>query len=535
MHSMKILLILTGLLLSTHLSGQRLVKEFFPGKNHCFMTYMGNLKNGFVFSSYSLDKGIEPWISDGTTEGTKMLKDIYPGTGSSMASSSIYGNDTFIFFIAQESNRNGLWRTDGTTEGTIFLHTFDYILPEKYYNELCFHNGLLYFNSSDRYRNNLWSTDGTVSGTKLVHQFNDSGLNNRIGLNSWNGKLYIFASDLEHGTELWTSDGTSTGTLLLKDIYPGSMGSIILQKTKMLPAGNQLFFNARSSDLEGYELFCTDGTEIGTKLFKDFNQSPFGSGNPSLMASMGNYILFNVSGDSSKAWKTDGTLDNTVPLMRAVADSARDNYLYSVFPFNNQYLLYLYNSDQGTELYLSDNQFNNTKLVKDINPELQNSYMKDKVFIHKNKGYFLAANNMLGVDIWTTDGTFNNTVVYQEFIETVGTEDIIQWNDRIFFVGSVDPNIGAELYELDMNKNTGISSVTADKINIYPNPGHSGSIITIDVEDGSAIRWYNNNGQMVHESTCYNKKTELPSIARGLYTIELKTNDKIQHSMIIVD
>ena len=135
---MRIHLSLIGLLLTTHLSAQRLVKEFFPGKDHCFMTYMGNLKNGFVFSSYSEDKGIEPWISDGTTAGTKMLKDIYPGTGSSMASSSIYANDSFIFFIAQESNRNGLWRTDGTTEGTIFLHKFDYTLPDKYYNCLLY-------------------------------------------------------------------------------------------------------------------------------------------------------------------------------------------------------------------------------------------------------------------------------------------------------------------------------------------------------------------------------------------------------------
>lgn len=532
---MRIQLSLIGLLLTTHLSAQRMVKEFFPGKDNCFINFMGNLKNGFVFSSYSLDKGIEPWISVGTTEGTKMIKDIYPGTGSSLISSSVFTNDSFVFFVAQESNRNGLWRTDGTAEGTIFLHKFEYTIPEKHYNELCFHNGLLYFNSADNFRNRLWSTDGTVSGTKEVHVFNDSGMYNKISLNSWNDQLYIFASDREHGIELWTSDGTDAGTQLLKDIYPGTMGSVMYQRSKMLPAGDLLFFSARSSDVEGYELFCTDGTSAGTRLFKDINKSPFFSSYPGLTTGTGDYLFFNTLNDSSFVWITDGSLVNTKPLFKSNADGGINNYIYSVFPYNNQYLMYYYNTNVGTELYLCDNQFDNIKLIKDINPELQNSYMKDKVFVHNNKAYFLAANSMLGVDIWTTDGTFNNTTVYQEFIETVGSEDIIQWNDRIFFIGSVDPNIGAELYELDLNKNTGITSASADKINIYPNPGHPGSNLNIDVEDGTVIRWYNTSGQMVYENRCYNSKTEVPSITRGIYTIELKTNDMIQHIIIMVD
>ena len=42
-----------------------------------------------------------------------------------------------------------------------------------------------------------------------------------------NGLLYFTAWDAAHGTELWRSDGTSAGTMMVKDIYPGTAGSLV--------------------------------------------------------------------------------------------------------------------------------------------------------------------------------------------------------------------------------------------------------------------------------------------------------------------
>lgn len=67
--------------------------------------------------------GSEPWISDGTPEGTRLLKDIMPGSADS--SPTPLFEHTFVAFnglvyFAANDGVSGLelWRTDGTEAGT---------------------------------------------------------------------------------------------------------------------------------------------------------------------------------------------------------------------------------------------------------------------------------------------------------------------------------------------------------------------------------------------------------------------------------
>lgn len=67
--------------------------------------------------------GEEPWISDGTPSGTRLLKDIMPGSGGSKQTSifpdSFVEFNGLVYFAANDGVSGlELWRTDGTEAGT---------------------------------------------------------------------------------------------------------------------------------------------------------------------------------------------------------------------------------------------------------------------------------------------------------------------------------------------------------------------------------------------------------------------------------
>ncbi|WP_312769223.1 T9SS type A sorting domain-containing protein [Epilithonimonas sp.] len=79
--------------------------------------------NGKVYFSASdgLTSGIEPWVTDGTEQGTKMLKDIIPGTSGSFPEKFVVVKDKLYFFATSASNVKQIWETDGTDAGTKML------------------------------------------------------------------------------------------------------------------------------------------------------------------------------------------------------------------------------------------------------------------------------------------------------------------------------------------------------------------------------------------------------------------------------
>jgi ELWxxDGT repeat protein len=79
-----------------------------------------------------------------------------------------------------------------------------------------------------------------------------------------NGIAYFAAADL-YGRELWCTDGTDLGTFRLRDINPGAASS---DPQLLTVAGNRVFFTARHEG-QGRELWVTDGTSATTHLVVD--------------------------------------------------------------------------------------------------------------------------------------------------------------------------------------------------------------------------------------------------------------------------
>lgn len=67
---------------------------------------------------------IDPWVTDGTAEGTFKLKDLGPGNAGGVdltidGAALTVLNGTAYFVAYEESTGTSLWSTDGTVEGTV--------------------------------------------------------------------------------------------------------------------------------------------------------------------------------------------------------------------------------------------------------------------------------------------------------------------------------------------------------------------------------------------------------------------------------
>jgi ELWxxDGT repeat protein len=91
------------------------------------------------------------------------------------------------------------------------------------------------------------------------------------------GDLLVFAGFTPAtGTELWTSDGTPGGTRLLVDILPGTGGSFGTG-ARLVPIGSRHVYFIAHDGVNGSELWRTDGTAAGTRIFVEIEAGSGGS------------------------------------------------------------------------------------------------------------------------------------------------------------------------------------------------------------------------------------------------------------------
>src|SRR3954469_15439645 len=102
------------------------------------------------------------------------------------------------------------------------------------------------------------------------------------------GSTGIYAQyDKAHGMELYRSDGTEKGTFMLKDIYPGGLGS---NPNFLANVGDLTLFSAY--DGHGYTLWQTDGTVVGTVNTGDGSPNANWEGPNPTPARIGNVLFY---------------------------------------------------------------------------------------------------------------------------------------------------------------------------------------------------------------------------------------------------
>lgn len=410
--------------------------------------------------------GLELWRSDGTAAGTLPVVD--PNASSRpldplLDPGGLHGGD---FYFA--ANDKELWKTDGTSKGTVLVQrvggSFDRpTIFTLWKNEMYFSAGGLWKSDGtsagtvqvtsvrptdlEAFGNKLvlanfgdiYTTDGTASGTSLVKKL-DAPVHVPNGFTLMGSKLVFSASDSTVGNELFETDGTTSGTKLFVDLYPGR-ATQSTEIESLCDHHGTVFFEA-SSPQYGRELWKSDGTAAGTMLVKDILPGT-ASGQAISITSFGEHVYFGAAGG---LWKSDGTAAGTV----LVSNVALPRYVpRSMIVYRGKlYFAGLASASVGTELYCSDGTAAGTKLVRDIYAG-NGSSTPQHFAVYDGKLYFQANEPTVRRELFVTDGTSAGTKLFKDLSSFDAAPTFLTVHrGRLYFSACSNGN-GCELHVTD--------------------------------------------------------------------------------------
>lgn len=499
--------------------------------------------NGLLyFFGYELGHGIEPWVSDGTAEGTFMLKDVRPGghSGGKEFSDMIYYNNR-VYFRAHDGNNSivELWSTDGTKQGTTMVKI----------------------------------ADEPIHGDDDPHNFK-----------ILNGRLLYTAFDFPYGVELWSTDGTPQGTKIVEDLFPGHNSGYATaanrpafcntQHNSGIVYKNKLYFQGRRDSLSGFELYCTDGNTIS--LVKEIHSTPYYGSFPHQFKIV-NGTLFFVATDSAhgaELWKTDGTEAGTV--MVKDINPGRKASLFSINFFinntsrvsgdlnllaelNNKLIFVAQDDVHGFELWESDGTAAGTRLIKDINPGIDNGFEPTLSegdltlgLLHIENTYngilyFAGNDGVNGRELWQTDGTTAGT----HMVEQVGVYPDSAAGSKLEYIYVESNNVwlnmsngktGNELYLYKATPQSVATTVgTTDIFSIYPNPADGN--FTVEISDNSFVNGllqvYDITGREIYnQSIARNERhvaVGLGDVPAGVYQVKVMLDNRVATQPVSIE
>lgn len=208
--------------------------------------------NNEVYFSGQNNIGI--WKSNGTIQGTVLLSPSVTGVFSDNKYAVLGGK---MYFLGGDNIYGGEpYVTDGTEAGTRMIKNIapdeEFIKYSSVARGFTVFNNTVYFAANDRtLGEELYATDGTAAGTYLVKDLTPgSASSSPAYLMEFDGSLYI---SCRQSKELWKSNGTATGTVFVSTLNDWWRFGAVWN--------NQLY--AIPGTLNGY-LYKTGGTEATT-------------------------------------------------------------------------------------------------------------------------------------------------------------------------------------------------------------------------------------------------------------------------------
>jgi ELWxxDGT repeat protein len=425
--------------------------------------------------------GLEPWVSDGTASGTRLLADICPGPcpseirmlgnlggvalwvarASSNAALLLWGSDgtrsgTYplllptanvyseisqaffggaFYLNACRDEECGLWRTDGTPEGTQRISDVRPYSLAPAAGRMFFQSGL-----------GIWVTDGTPAGTRLVKTLTDL-VRSPGRLTAMNDRVFFGAATPADGEEVWTSDGTEAGTRPVTRLpstdweEPFGYG---FDSLRFAVAGGEAYFVV-DDIVHGAELWRSDGTPEGTRPITDFGYNDaVSSHNGTQAAKVGGRVLFLADDGltANRLWTTDGNPASAAPL--ACTGTCPTDITSDLVPIGGR-VVFLSQGPYREEIWTSDGTQAGTRLLVDTCPGCQS--LDTRILHVTSREVVFAARGPHGYAFWKTDGTAAGTERLSSFLDLDLQYPESAWNGRKVYFAAPSPPYGEGLWE----------------------------------------------------------------------------------------
>lgn len=216
-----------------------------------YLDWFTNFKNEkLFFKAYSKEYGNEPWVSDGTSEGTYMIADLTEGyedngnpRGNGAFTTCVYGDH--VYFRGYHPTYGlELFRTDFTREGT-------YMVSDLNTNP---------------------TTTGTANGSPDIFCVFDGVL----FMKAATGGDPASTNPINYGLELFYSDGTAEGTKMQSDLNPGVGPNAAWEG---IAISGSFFFRAQdqtppTGSSQFWELFSMDSKDEFPHKVVDLGEGP---------------------------------------------------------------------------------------------------------------------------------------------------------------------------------------------------------------------------------------------------------------------
>ncbi|HEY1174454.1 MAG TPA: ELWxxDGT repeat protein [Verrucomicrobiae bacterium] len=442
------------------------------------LTHAAALGSRVFFSIFTAENGGEPWITDGTTAGTKMLRDIYqhPTSSSEMfttpANAMFLGSQNTIYFPARTEPGSLLYHLARYSTGSA-PETVPGYIPSNL-------NGTAWGVELDDVIICALNptSDGETQPSQLCVILGDSisslipetdagHLNNPSGFTRLGDDVFFFANSAAGELSLWRTAGTAATTVKVKTWrdFEGRYWSI---PGAIVVSGERIYFPVfYTSSIElsenNYELISSDGTPEGTYSFATIptTYSPIGGGSAMItLLPLGNGVLFNHSigygyNDGTREgtgffnlfddvaitslvsvrgkiwytisgnglWCTDGTVNGT----RHVSSTA--SYIRDGFEFKGMVCLFagdkILTIDPDTAVIQSDFTIDPDKFGGIFRTAVTEDFI-----------YFTLSDDAHGIELWRTDASLESITLVQDIGPGLRSSDVAnlrQIGTNIFF------------------------------------------------------------------------------------------------------